>query len=100
MNSLYCVRMHVSNKNRAINGSENIYEKVRLEIYSKCVKMVIEYTYILKGIIKMKNNEIRKSFKITKELNDMLQEAVRVTGTTETSLIKVALFEYLKGIKL
>ena len=46
----------------------------------------------------MNNNEIRKSFKITKELNQLLQEAVRVTGTTETSLIKVALFEYLKGI--
>ncbi len=47
----------------------------------------------------MKNNEIRKSFKITKELNEMLQKAVVITGTTETSLIKVALFEYLKGIK-
>ena len=48
----------------------------------------------------MNKNEIKKHIKITKELNDMLQEAVRVTGTTETSLIKVALFEYLKGIKL
>lgn len=48
----------------------------------------------------MNNNEIRKSFKITKELNDLLQQAVQITGTTETSLIKVALFEYLKGIKL
>ena len=48
----------------------------------------------------MKNNDIRKSFKITKELNDMLQAAVKITGTTETSLMKVALFEYLKGIKL
>lgn len=45
-------------------------------------------------------NEIKKSFKITKELNEMLQYAIRITGTTETSLIKVALFEYLKGIKL
>lgn len=48
----------------------------------------------------MASNTIRKSFKITKELNDLLQEAVKITGTTETSLIKVALFEYLKGIKL
>lgn len=48
---------------------------------------------------KTNTNEIKKAFKITKELNDMLQYAVKVTGTTETSLIKVALFEYLKGIK-
>lgn len=48
----------------------------------------------------MNNNEIRKSFKITKELNELLQEAVKFTGTTETSLIKVALFEYLKGVKI
>lgn len=48
----------------------------------------------------MKNNDIRKSLKITKELNDLLQQAVKITGTTETSLIKIALFEYLKGIKL
>jgi predicted DNA-binding protein len=47
----------------------------------------------------MKNNEIRKSIKITKELNEMLQEAVKIIGTTETSVIKVALFEYLKGLK-
>ena len=47
----------------------------------------------------MDNNNIKKSFKITKELNVMLQEAVKITGTTETSLIKVALFEYLKGIR-
>ena len=65
----------------------------------KCVKMIIEYIYIIKGITKMDNNEIRKSFKITKELNAMLQQAVKITGTTETSLMKVALFEYLKGIK-
>ena len=62
--------------------------------------MVIDYIIILKGIIKMNNNEIRKSFKITQELNDLLRQAVQITGTTETSLIKVALFEYLKGIKL
>jgi len=47
----------------------------------------------------MNQNEIRKSIKITKELNDLLQYAVKITGTTETSLIKIALFEYLKGIK-
>lgn len=47
----------------------------------------------------MKQNEIRKTFKITKELNVMLQEATKITGTTEASLIKIALFEYLKGIK-
>lgn len=47
----------------------------------------------------MKNNEVRKSIKITKELNDLLQTAVKITGTTEASLIKIALFEYLKGIK-
>ena len=47
----------------------------------------------------MKNNEIRKSIKITKELNVMLQKAVKIIGTTETSLIKVALYEYLKGVK-
>lgn len=62
--------------------------------------MVIEYIIINKGVTKMNNNEIRKSFKITKELNDLLQEVVKITGTTETSLIKIALFEYLKGIKL
>ena len=66
----------------------------------ECVIMIIEVIIIYIGIIKMNNNGIRKSFKITKELNDMLQEAVKITGTTETSLIKVALFEYLKGIKL
>lgn len=48
----------------------------------------------------MDNNYIKKSFKITKELNEMLQQAVKITGTTEASLIKVALFEYLKGMKL
>lgn len=47
----------------------------------------------------MKNNEIRKSIKITKELNEMLQQAVKIIGTTETSIIKVALYEYLKGVK-
>ena len=45
-------------------------------------------------------NEVKKIIKITNELNDMLQYATKITGTTETSLIKVALFEYLKGIKL
>lgn len=54
---------------------------------------------ILKGIPKMDSNEVKKHFKITKELNEMLQYAIKITGTTETSLIKVALFEYLKGIK-
>lgn len=65
--------------------------------------MGIEYIIICKGILIMNfksANEIKKSFKITKELNEMLQYAIKVTGTTETSLIKVALFEYLKGIKL
>lgn len=47
----------------------------------------------------MKNNEIRKSIKITQELNEMLQKAVKIIGTTETSLIKIALYEYLKGVK-
>ena len=47
----------------------------------------------------MNNNEVRKSVKITKELNEMLQKAVKVIGTTETSLIKIALYEYLKGVK-
>ena len=47
----------------------------------------------------MNNNEIRKTFKITKELNEMLNQVVKITGTTETSLIKIALFEYLKGFK-
>lgn len=61
--------------------------------------MIIDYINILKGIAKMDNNEIRKSFKITKELNTMLQQVVKITGTTETALMKVALFEYLKGIK-
>lgn len=48
----------------------------------------------------MNNNEIRKSIKITKELNELLKYAAKITGTTETSLIKVALFEYLKGVKI
>lgn len=47
----------------------------------------------------MKQNEIRKSFKITKELNEMLKETTKIIGTTETSIIKVALYEYLKGVK-
>lgn len=47
----------------------------------------------------MKQNEIRKSIKITKELNELLQKATKVTGTTEASIIKIALFEYLKGVK-
>lgn len=47
----------------------------------------------------MKNNEIRKSVKITQEMNELLQYAVKITGTTETALIKAALFQYLKGIK-
>lgn len=47
----------------------------------------------------MSNNEIRKSFKITPELAKMLKQAVEITGTTETALIKCALFEYLKGLK-
>lgn len=47
----------------------------------------------------METNEIKKHFKITKDLNDMLQQAVKITGTTETALMKIALFEYLKGIK-
>lgn len=29
----------------------------------------------------------------------MLKEATKIIGTTETSIIKVALYEYLKGIK-
>lgn len=61
--------------------------------------MGIKLFIIYKGIPIMDNNNIKKSFKITKELNVMLQEAVKITGTTETSLIKVALFEYLKGIR-
>lgn len=48
----------------------------------------------------MTTNEIKKSFKITQELNELLKEAAKITGTTEAALIKVALFEYLKGIKL
>lgn len=47
----------------------------------------------------MNTNEIRKTLKITKELNEVLQKAVKITGTTEASLIKIALFEYLKGFK-
>lgn len=62
--------------------------------------MGIKYINIIKGIHKMNNNEIKKSFKITKELNEMLQVAMKITGTTETAIIKVALFEYLKGVKL
>lgn len=62
--------------------------------------MGIKYINIIKGIPKMNNNEIKKSFKITKELNEMLQVAMKITGTTETAIIKVALFEYLKGVKL
>ena len=46
----------------------------------------------------METNEIKKHFKITKELNSMLQEAVKITGTTETSLMKIALWNLLKGI--
>ena len=45
------------------------------------------------------NNEIRKSIKITKEMNELLQKASKILGTTETSIIKFALFEYLKGMK-
>lgn len=62
--------------------------------------MGIYFITIAKGIPIIDNNYIKKSFKITKELNNLLQQAVKITGTTETSLIKVALFEYLKGIKL
>ena len=47
----------------------------------------------------MKLNEIRKSVKLTKEFNELLQEAVKLTGTTETSIIKIALLNYLKGLK-
>ena len=71
----------------------------KLEKLFKCVKMVIECITIFKDVTKM-NNQVRKSFKITIELNELLQEAVKITGTTEAALIKVALFEYLKGIKL
>ena len=62
--------------------------------------MGIECIIILKGIPIMTTNEIKKSFKITQELNVLLKEAAKITGTTEAALIKVALFEYLKGIKL
>lgn len=48
----------------------------------------------------MDKNTIRKTFKITPMLNKMLQEATQIIGTTETSIMKVALFEYLKGLKL
>lgn len=61
--------------------------------------MGIELLIILKGIPKMNNNEIKKSVKMTKELAQMLHEASLITGTTETAIIKIALFEYLKGIK-
>lgn len=60
--------------------------------------MRIKVSIILKGIPKMETNEIKKHFKITKELNSMLQEAVKITGTTETSLMKIALWNLLKGI--
>ena len=59
--------------------------------------MGIKYINIIKGIPKMNNNEIKKSFKITKELAQMLHEASLITGTTESAIIKCALFEYLKG---
>lgn len=62
--------------------------------------MGIELLIILKGIPKMNNNEIKKSVKMTKELAQMLHEASLITGTTETAIIKIALFEYLKGLKL
>ena len=42
---------------------------------------------------------LSKGFKLTKELNEMLKEATKIIGTTETSIIKIALYEYLKGIK-
>lgn len=47
----------------------------------------------------MNSNSVRKSLKITQELNNMLQEAVKITGATETSIIKIALLNYLKGLK-
>lgn len=62
--------------------------------------MGIELLIIIKGIPKMNNNEIKKSVKMTRELAEMLHKASLITGTTETAIIKVALFEYLKGIKL
>ena len=46
----------------------------------------------------MNNNEIKKSVKMTKELAQMLHEVSLIIGTTETAIIKVALFEYLKGV--
>ena len=46
----------------------------------------------------MEINEIKKHFKITKDLNDMLQQAVKITGTTETALMKIALWNLLKEI--
>ena len=47
----------------------------------------------------MEKNEVKKHFKITKELNTMLQQAVETTGTTETALFKIALWNLLKGLK-
>lgn len=43
--------------------------------------------------------EIRKTFKISKELDDMLKEAQKILMCTESSIIKNALFVYLKGLK-
>ena len=47
----------------------------------------------------METNEIKKHFKIPKDLNNMLQDAVKITGTTETALFKIALWKLLKGLQ-
>ena len=42
---------------------------------------------------------IEKAIEYMQKANEMLKEATKIIGTTETSIIKVALYEYLKGVK-
>ena len=43
--------------------------------------------------------DVRKSVKITRELDELLKSAVKVTGSTEASFIKMAIFDKVKGFR-
>lgn len=59
--------------------------------------MVIEWRVFLKGVIKMNQNEVRKSIKIPKELDKLLKEYAKITGVTETTVIKLAIYDKVRS---
>lgn len=43
--------------------------------------------------------EVRKHFNITVEMDEDLKKVVKYIGSTETNVLRNALYQYLKGFK-